>query len=194
MGENKTRDIDAEAAVDARLVAGVRTGDAAAAASLYGRYCGTVRFVVADKVRNRDDIDDVVQEVFARAFGRLDQLTEATRFRAWLLQIARRAAIDARRARVRQPATLSLGDRDVIDLTESVDLVAEVGDLADGLRAGLAGLSTRDRAVLTMTIELGFSLDDVASALDITHGNAKVVLHRARRRLRATVEPLLVAG
>ena len=184
---------EAHAGRDDVLVDRLRRGDQRAAERLYRRHRSTVRFVVADNVRDPDDIDDLVQEIFARAFGRLDQLSDATRFRAWLLQIARRAAIDARRARNRRPEVVTLADRVVVDLGASTELIAEVADLVSAMRTGLAGLSVRDRTVLTMTIELGFSIDDVAAALDISHGNAKVVLHRARRRLRSAVEPALAA-
>jgi RNA polymerase sigma-70 factor (ECF subfamily) len=179
---------------DAEVVGRLRRGDGGAAETLYRRHLPTVRFVIADNVRNRDDVDDVVQEVFARAFARIDQLADESCFRAWLLQIARHAAIDARRARGRRPDVVALGDRVVIDLDASADAIAEVGALAAAVRDGVSGLSLRDRTVLSMTIELGFSLDEVAAALDITHGNAKVVLHRARRRLRDAVEPALAVG
>ncbi|MEZ5245844.1 MAG: sigma-70 family RNA polymerase sigma factor [Acidimicrobiales bacterium] len=179
---------------DAHLVRRLRHGDRAAAEHLYRRHGPTVRFVVMDNVRDRDDIDDVVQDTFARAFARVDQLTDDSCFRPWLLQIARRLSIDARRARLRRPDVTPLGDRVVIDLDAPSELLAEVEELAAALRRGLSGLSLRDRTVLSMTVELGFTLDEVAEALDITYGNAKVVLHRARARLRRSIEPLLAVG
>lgn len=173
------------------MVAGLRAGDAATAEAFYERHVGLVRFVVADNVADPFEREDVVQEVFARAYTRIHQLEDPARVRAWLLQIARRAAIDARRARCRRPEFTELEDRTVIDLDPAPDVVAEVRVLSEAVAAGLAGLSARDRQVLTMVVELGFGLDDVAAALDISYTNAKVVLHRARRRLRDAVEPAL---
>ena len=178
---------------DGAAVRRLRRGDQRAAEALYHRHRATVRFVVVDNVRDPDDVDDLVQEIFGRAFARIDQLGDPDRFRAWLLQIARRAAIDARRARCRRPEVVTLADRVVVDLGAPMDLIAEVSELATAVRHGLSELSPRDRTVLTMTVELGFSIDEVADALGITHGNAKVVLHRARRRLRAAIEPALAA-
>jgi DNA-directed RNA polymerase specialized sigma24 family protein len=48
----------------------------------------------------------------------------------------------------------------------------------------MAQLSARDAAAISMVVHLGFGPNEVAAALDISYGNAKVVLHRARQRLR----------
>ena len=172
---------------DAALVEEARVGIEEAAEALYVRHVRTVRFVVADNVRDLHEIDDVVQEVFARAFSRIDALSDPQCFRSWLLQIARRAAIDARRARCRRPVFASIDECVVIAGDPAPELVAEVRELAVSLSEGVRGLGSRDRAVLSMVVELGFSLDDVAAALDLTYGTAKVVLHRARRRLREAI-------
>jgi len=184
---------------DSELVARLRNGSQTAATTLYRRHAPLVRFVVTDNVRDLDDIEDVVQEAFGRAFGRVDTLTNPECFRAWLLQIARRAAIDARRARCRRPEMSTIDHHVLVDDGPTPDLVVEVRELALRVGEGIADLSSRDRAVLTMVIELGFSLADVAEALDVGYGAAKVILHRARRRLRAVVaaaidEPVLVSA
>lgn len=176
---------------DSDLVRAVLAGSKDASDALYSRHDTIVRFVVRDNVRDPDDIDDVVQEIFGRAFARLDTLQKPERFRAWLLQISRRAAIDSRRSRTRRPESRSIDDHVVIDLTPGPALLAEVRDLADTVGHGISGLSARDRQVLTMVIELGFSTDDVAAALDLSPGAAKVVLHRARKRLRLAVSSSL---
>ena len=48
----------------------------------------------------------------------------------------------------------------------------------------MAGLSPRDAAAVTMVTQLGFAPGQVAAALGVTPGAAKVIVHRARRRLR----------
>ena len=51
-----------------------------------------------------------------------------------------------------------------------------------------AVLSPRDATVLTLVAQLGFTSADLSEALGVTQNNAKVILHRARRRLRTAVE------
>lgn len=173
---------------DVELIRNASAGSAGAWNELYLRYLRLIRHIVADNVTQVDDADDVVQEVFARAFTRLDSLQDPARFRSWISQIARRAAIDARRARTRRPVMVGLDDVDPIEEHSAPDLEAEVRVLAAAIRAGVAGLSERDMSVLTMVVELGFGLDQVAAALDLRPDTAKVALHRARKRLRTTVE------
>ncbi|MFV2039642.1 MAG: RNA polymerase sigma factor, partial [Acidimicrobiales bacterium] len=68
------------------------------------------------------------------------------------------------------------------------DLEAELRELALALRTGVAALSPRDATALSLTVHLGFGPTEVAAALGISYGNAKVVLHRARHRLRSALE------
>ncbi|HEX7133252.1 MAG TPA: sigma factor-like helix-turn-helix DNA-binding protein, partial [Iamia sp.] len=66
------------------------------------------------------------------------------------------------------------------------DLVA-AADLARRLGVGVQGLSRRDALTLALVVDLGFGPAEVAVALGVSEGNAKVILHRARRRLRQAV-------
>jgi RNA polymerase sigma factor (sigma-70 family) len=169
---------------DATLVDAVRAGDSEAFSALYARHAGAVRFAIRDNVHDDETVADVVQDTFVRALERLPSLRNPERFRPWLLSIARNAAIDSRRARQRSR---------IDDLAETDDLVggdpqpaelAELGELADLVNGCVGGLSTRDATVITLVTRLGFGSAEVATALGISVGAAKVVVHRARRRLR----------
>ncbi|MEZ5251489.1 MAG: sigma-70 family RNA polymerase sigma factor, partial [Ilumatobacteraceae bacterium] len=93
-------------------------------------------------------------------------------------------AIDDLRARVQvrleplDETALGGDDRDDPEST------AELQVLAAAVQAGIANLSPRDAAAISMVVHMGFGPAEVAAALDISYGNAKVVLHRARQRLR----------
>ena len=64
---------------------------------------------------------------------------------------------------------------------------------AELVRGAVAGLSARDAAAVRLVTDFGFSPEDLGPALGVTPGAARVVLHRARRRLRdALVAELLV--
>ncbi len=169
---------------DGALVQALRGGDLAAFETLYARHVPGVRAVVRDHVRHADDAADVVQETFTRAFESLPRLSEAERFRPWLLSIARHTAIDAGRVlSKRQPELLEAADA-LPSLDPTPDELAEIAELAAVVRIAIGGLSARDATALGL-IALGFSVHDVARALGIGHGAAKVVLHRGRRRLRS---------
>jgi RNA polymerase sigma-70 factor (ECF subfamily) len=73
------------------------------------------------------------------------------------------------------------------------DSLAEVRELAAQVEGCVSGLSQRDATALAMVTYLGFGPEQVAAALGLTPGAAKVLIHRARRRLRqALVLQLMV--
>ena len=178
---------ESAAARDAELVDRVRGGDGDAFSDLYRLHAGAVLTAVRDNVHDADGAADVVQETFTRALARLDTLRQADRFRPWLLSIARHAAVDQRRFRNRVTA-LSDEDAEVILSTrQSPADGAELSDLAGLLEAGTATLPVRDATALSLVTHLGFGPAEVAAALGVTVGAAKVIVHRARRRLRDAI-------
>lgn len=132
-----------------------------------------------------EDLTVIVFEKALRAWGRRPVNTE---LRPWLFRIATNAAIDELRRRKLiqwRPWETFVGlfhpsqvapdnpERDVLR-GETVSLV----------RAALAELSPRDRAALVLREHQGLSVEEIATALGISHGAAKVALFRARERLR----------
>jgi len=170
------------------LVVAARAGDSAAFGRLYTAYAPAVRKVVHDNVHTSHDVDDVVQDVFTRAFTRLPTLREADRFLPWLYSIARRAAIDHRRVRV---AGRQLPDADPAGALAARDPGPDDAVmLREELRAlafATEQLSTRDATALAMVGHLGFSPGEIADALGTSPGAAKVLVHRARQRLRVAL-------
>lgn len=178
----------------ASLVEAVRSGDGEAFTPLYRENVRAVHLAVRDQLRDPERIADAVQETFARALASLDKLRDPERFRPWLLAIARHTAVDIRRHQNRVGLE-ELNDDDVVtsDTSDPAELAAlrDIAALVNGL---VIGLSSRDALALSL-VTLGFDVADVAAALRVKHGAAKVVLHRARRRLRAAlVLRLLAAG
>jgi RNA polymerase sigma-70 factor, ECF subfamily len=102
---------------DAALVADAAAGDGRALRSLYDRHRPQVwRLARAFADLDADDVDDVVQEAFVRAFRSLPTLKDHARFAPWLLTIARNRAL-SRLARRRAG----------VELTEELTREAEVG-------------------------------------------------------------------
>lgn len=176
-----------DATCDAELVHAVLDGDVDAFSALYRAHVRAVHGVISFNVREPESAADLVQEVFTRALERLPALRQPSRFRPWLLAIARNAAIDQRRQRGRVDR---LDDDSVEGLAadqrgpdESVEL-AELARLVNGC---VAGLSRRDATVVALVTHLGYSSSDVARVIGVSPNAAKVIVHRARRRLRDTL-------
>jgi RNA polymerase sigma factor (sigma-70 family) len=166
------------------LVQRVRDGDMAAFTALYRDNVGAVMRAVRDNVQDPETVAEVTQEVFARALERLDSLRDPARFRPWLLSIARHAAIDHRRTRKHVAGSLDDAPDEPADTGRGPADVAELNELARLVRGGVAGLSRRDATALTLVTQFGLRPPEVAVALGVSVGAAKVILCRARRRLR----------
>lgn len=168
----------------AALVDRVRAGDMGAFATLYRTHVGAVAQAVRDNVHDPETVADVTQEVFTRALDRLGALRDAERFRPWLLSIARHAAIDQRRRRGRAPEPFDDGAPEPADAGPGPADLAELDDLARLVGGCVAGLSRRDATALSLVTQLGLRPPEVGVALGVSEGAAKVILCRARRRLR----------
>lgn len=161
-------------------------GDTAAFASLYRANVGAVNRVVRSGVSNAEAAADIVQDVFVKALERLASLREPDRFRPWLLSIARHAVVDRHRFAGRTPTTSLDGDfaDEPVDAGPSSDELAELSELASLVAGCVAGLSQRDAVAVSMVTHLGLGPPEVAVALGVSRETAKVIVHRARRRLR----------
>lgn len=177
------QDVVSACVVDAELLEAAKAGDADAFDAIYRRTVTMVVRVVARTLGSSDGASDVVQEVFCRVLERLPSLRQTDRFVPWLATIARNAAIDHGRGRWRaepdNEASVRLRDRG-----PGPDELVELRQLAEVVRGQVADLSTRDAQAVSLVVDLGFSPAEVASALGIATGAARVRLHRARRRLR----------
>jgi RNA polymerase sigma-70 factor (ECF subfamily) len=172
---------------DADLVRAARAGDGSAFVTLFERHRGAVRLAVRDRVRDRDQADELVQEAFTRVLERLPTLRQPDRFRPWLLAVARNVAVDRVRLERRQVSVEDAEALDGEDESAGPDELAASWDLVPLIDACLVDLSPRDVKALALVAELDLAPAEVARALGLTPGTAKVVVHRARRRLRTAL-------
>jgi RNA polymerase sigma-70 factor (ECF subfamily) len=151
----------------------VRDGDADGLSYLYSRYSGPVYSYVCSIVRDRDDAADVTQQVFLKlmtAFPQYD--VRRARFAAWILRVARNAAIDWLRE-----------SRDAVSAPEAIELAQEdaaTGNDREVLRHALAELTDGQRQVLFLREHVGLPAGEVAKRLGKREGAVHTMHHRAR--------------
>lgn len=167
-----------------------QAGDEAAFTELFARLRRPVVSTLRRYTRRPEDLDDALSEVFRRAYSRLPSLREPDRVGPWVLTIARHHGIDLLRSR-RQHEELE-PERVASDDDGPADVYG-LEELARVLRDAMVRLPARDATVLTMTTYLGAGPTEVASALGISYGAAKVTIHRARRRLREQLVAHVIA-
>lgn len=174
------------AASDAVLVAAVRNGDTDAFETIYLRHAPAVRHTIAAVVHDRDHVDDGVQDVFVKALTRLDSLVEPDKIAAWLKAIARNVAIDG--VRGRSTSDLDAFDTDVFESQNATPSeLAEIRELSGLVRSALTELAPRDLEAVRLAA-ISERASEIAEQLGVSEASGKVILHRARRRLRLALK------
>lgn len=159
-----------------RLVDAARTGDRASFAALYQRFARAVHGIVMTRV-SRNDVDDIVQDVFLVAMERVSTLHDSAAFAGWLGAIARHRAIDHLR---RAPRT-----------TELPELTAPPGGDRAEVMAALAAIRSLPPAyaeTLTLRLVEGLTGPEIAVCTGLTEGSVRVNLHRGMKLLRERLE------
>jgi RNA polymerase sigma-70 factor (ECF subfamily) len=169
-------------------------GDRVALDAIVRRYHEDVARVLWRFVRQRADLDDLVQETFLRALRNLKQWRSDRPFIHWLRRIAANTGRDyyrrqtvRRRWQVETPAESG----DEAPRPEAADPHPDPAAraAADEVKTLLAQLSPDDAAILTLHYLEGWGLHDIAAAYGWTHTATKLRAWRARSRLRALYEP-----
>jgi RNA polymerase sigma-70 factor (ECF subfamily) len=172
-----------------KLVERARDGDRAAYGELVERFQPTVYALALARLRNPNEAQELVQEVFIHAMTKLNQLRDVHCFAGWLRQIAERMAINrlTRRGPVRgaEPAVLeNVRAATVSPLEEMVRMEQKAQ-----LWAGLDRLKPVDRATLVAFYIHGQSLKEMSRKFETPIGTIKRRLHVARNRLRRHLDP-----
>jgi RNA polymerase sigma-70 factor (ECF subfamily) len=141
----------------------------------------TLAFRVAFSVlRQREDAEEVAQEAFAKAYRSFRQLRDRERFRAWLVRVTWRMAIDRQRANRRRTAR---EQRVEIETVASGDAI-EANERAEHLWRAIDALSEKLRVVVVLSGILEHDIKDVAVLLDLPEGTVKSRLFVARQQLK----------
>lgn len=169
-----------------QLVARAAGGDQQAFAEIYSRCAPGLHRYVRTIVWDAWDAEDVTQEVFVKIYRGLPRY-DASRasFSAWMLRVARNAAIDHLRRRQARPSVESAGDHEAVD---------ESGrSCFESLRDAIGDLSSSQQAILMLRALGGFTPPEVADQTDTTTGSINTLYHRARIAARDNLLAMGVA-
>jgi RNA polymerase sigma-70 factor (ECF subfamily) len=168
-------------ATDAALVSAAREGDRAAFGMLYARFARMVHGILLARVP-RDDVDDLVQDVFLRALPKLHSLRDDTRFGGWLAAIARNRAADYHRQSHTALSSVvqSISEDEPEDSTTTGTQEVE----AAAILAIVQSLPETYREPLILRLVEGMTGPEIAERTGLTHGSVRVNLHRGMQQLR----------
>jgi RNA polymerase sigma-70 factor (ECF subfamily) len=166
-----------------RAVARVKEGDSSALHFLYVRYAEDVRRYVNSFVRDHHQAEDVTQSVFLKLMSVIKSYEpRGVPFAAWLLRVARNAALDSLRAKRAFPSD------DIRVKDEGRDQIAF--ERRESLKNALARLPHEQREVLVLRYVAGLPPREIADLLHKTQSSVHGLQHRGRRALKAALEEL----
>jgi len=181
-----------ESRSDSSLIEAWRDGDERAATELVRRHAEPLaRFLSAAGAGAGagagEDVEDLVQETFLRAFRRIETFKGVSSFRTWLMTIGSNLLKDSWRRRSRRPE-VSLEERDIVDEAGDPQDKAVAGDTAARIGVFVQTLPRMQRDVFLLRAQQGLEYEEIARALGTTVGAARVHYHHAIKRLKALLD------
>jgi len=176
---------------DRELVRRAQDEDQEAFEELIRRHQHRVFAVAGGILRRREDVEDIAQQVFVKAYFSLKRFDQRAAFSTWLYKITVNECWDLLRKKKVRPLVY---ESDLSEEQARQVLVAEGKnsggpDISDRLEARqrverlLEGLDERDRLMLILKEVEGFAVEEIAQFLDLNANTVKVRLFRARRRI-----------
>jgi RNA polymerase sigma-70 factor (ECF subfamily) len=182
---------------DAELVARALDGSQEAFRELVERFERPVWSLVARMVQDPGTAEDLAQEVFVKAFRRLDSYDPGRKFASWLFKIAHNTTIDYLRRGGAETVPLETDEERGGNLLavlaapgESPLAAAERHDLARALERAIALLRSEYREAVILFYVEGASYQEICDATGLPLGTVKTNLHRARKELAQAMESL----
>lgn len=184
---------------DKELVKRVQKGDQAAFDLLFARYQSKVQNIISRYVRDAEEVKDVAQETFIKAYRALPRFRGDSAFYTWLYRIAINTAKNHLVARSRRPPSMDV-DVDDADHRDDADALRDM-ETPDGRMArdqleqviheALRTLPDDLRSALTLREFDGLSYEQIAQVLDCPVGTVRSRIFRAREHIETAMRPLL---
>jgi RNA polymerase sigma-70 factor (ECF subfamily) len=200
---------------EALFVAALRRGDEAAFCELIERYGAVMQRVARSYVRSAAVAEEVVQETWIAVLSGVARFEGRSSVKTWIFRIlTNRAKTRAEREgrcvpfssltsededwagavpaeRFRYPGYPGHWTAPPSDWRTIPDARLLSRETVERVRQAMADLPPRQQQVLALRDVEGWSAEEVCSALDVSEGNQRVLLHRARSKVRAAMEPYL---
>ncbi|HJW99364.1 MAG TPA: RNA polymerase sigma factor [Terriglobales bacterium] len=180
-----------EALADTEVIRRVLSGETALYEIIMRRYNQRLYRVVRAILRDDDEVEDVMQDAYVRAYRHLADFAGRSQFSTWLIRIAVHEAFSrARKSKRLQPIdeVFTDGGADMI-AANSLDPERQTsnGELARVLEGAILSLPEHLRTVLMLRDVEELSTAETAAALELSEENVKTRLHRGRAIVRKNI-------
>lgn len=179
-------DKQADTLLDQQLVERWLAGDERAATQIVERHASALaRFAASLGVR--EEVDELVQDTFVRAFGALESFRSESSLRTWLFTIERRLVLDRRRGDARRKNDVEATENDAITEYDALDTMV-ASEAEQRVVVAIGKLSRMQREVFTLRVQEGRSYKEIADILGTSEGAARVHYHNAMRAVKERLD------
>lgn len=188
---------------DLQLVERTNAGDQRAFELLVIKYQRRIERLIARMVRDADQVQDIAQETFIRAYRALHQFRGEAQFYTWLYRIAvntaKKALLDMKRNPV-VPESAVRGQSDddetshleqELTTDETPETVLAAQEIAQAVNDAMQALPEELRQAVTLREIEGLSYEEISAAMGCPIGTVRSRIFRAREAISARVRPLL---
>ena len=177
---------------DELIITKVLKGDSAAYGALVTKYSNMVFTLAYNIILNREDAEEVAQDVFLKAFNAVSSFKNQSTFSTWLYRIVVNVALNKKKlkkfitADINEEITTE-EDYNIYSLLEQY----ESRDQKKFLQLAMSTLREDERICITMFYLNELSVSEIHELTEISIANIKVLLHRGRKHLYAQLNNLL---
>ncbi|MEZ5549909.1 MAG: RNA polymerase sigma factor RpoE [Pseudomonadales bacterium] len=187
---------------DKELVRRVQKGDKQAFDLLFSRYQHKILNLVSRYLRDPEDVEDVAQEAFIKAFRALPRFRGESSFYTWIYRIAINTAKNHIVARSRRPPGVDvdiddaqhMDGADFLRESESPEAALARDELSAAIDRAISDLPDDLRSAVTLREFDGLSYEQIAEVMECPVGTVRSRIFRAREYIDQQIEPLLSGG
>ncbi|MEM1157880.1 MAG: sigma-70 family RNA polymerase sigma factor [Verrucomicrobiota bacterium] len=200
MGEETPKSSEQDALKDEELVKSILAGNVDDYDGLVRRYADRLYAVIYNMTSNHEDTNDLLMEVFDKAFRNLPKYKRNSSFYTWIYRVAVNHTLNYIQKNKKRRKNMSLNDLNIDDRFEkdledlkviTGDKSAELEELQKKLNESLQKLSDEHRTVVILYDIDGMAHADIAKTLNCSEGTVRSRLHYAHKHLQKLLNPYL---
>lgn len=173
---------------DKELLERCSSGDNSGYSLLYHRYSKTVFNSIYRIVNDREDAEDIIQEVFVKAFSEIKSLKNVESFGGWIKRIAINQSLNY--LRKNKIYFTEIEDDKILDIEDDeLEAKLTMESRVKELQNIIAGFPLQTRTIVNLYLFEEMPQEEIAKILNIPHGTVRSYYHRAKKKIFEKLNP-----
>jgi len=178
---------------DSYYIDQVLNGDTQSFAYLIDKHKDMIFTVALRIVRNREDAEELAQDVFIKAFQSLNKFKRESKFSTWLYRITYNTSISKIRKKKYETTDLDFNIVENFTLDEIFENLNELEqrEQKEIVSKLFESLNAEESTLITLYYYENLSTEEIANAMNLSQSNVKVKLHRIRQKMHNELQKIL---